>query len=221
MAQPPSPPCTSQTELMAQMAGYPPLTARDKWRAEFRDVGFLRHLWTNFGEVAPGVYRSNHPGARRLQGYAVMGIKAVLNLRGDLSAAPQRLEAATCAELGIEFHSVGLSARKAPRRQSLRALFEKFDTLPRPFLMHCKSGADRAGLASALYLMDQEGVDLETARKELSFRYMHIRRSETGILDHFLDQFAADTASSPMTIRDWVTAEYDPDILCQSYAALK
>lgn len=221
MAQPPFPQFQTQEELADQLRQFPALTAKDRLRAQLNDVGFLRHWWKNFGEVAPEVYRSNHPGRRRLAGYADMGIKAVLNLRGTLDRAPQRLEAAACAEFGMEFHSLGFSARQAPRREALQELFHKFDTLPRPFLMHCKSGADRAGLASVLYLLDQEGADMATARGELSFKYLHIKHSETGILDFFLDAYAARHAETQVSVRDWVAEEYDRDNMIARYEASK
>ena len=47
------------------------------------DHAFLRVLWTNFFEIAPGVYRSNHPGPRRLKRYRELGIKTVVTLRGE------------------------------------------------------------------------------------------------------------------------------------------
>lgn len=55
-----------------------------------------------------------------------------------------------------------------------------------PFLMHCKSGSDRAGLASALYLLDQ-GRPVAEARKMMSLRYLHLANSDAGILDVMLE----------------------------------
>ncbi len=183
--------------------------------AQWRDVGFLRHLWRNEALVAPGVWRSNHPGPRRLAEYAARGITTVLSLRGDPGGAAQRVEAAACARLGIDLHILGLNARRAPHTATLLSLFEFFDELPRPFLMHCKSGADRTGLAAALYLMDQEGAGLDAARTQLSARFLHFRRSETGILDAVLDRYAPHAA---MPVRTWVRKEYDRDAVTESFA---
>ncbi len=185
--------------------------------AQWRDVGFLRHLWRNEAEIAPGVWRANHPGPRRLARYAARGIRTVLSLRGDRNGAPQRVEAAACVALGIDLHILDMNARRAPSRAALLSLFEHFDMLPRPFLMHCKSGADRTGLAAALYLLDT-GADLATARRQLSLRFLHIRRSETGMLDHILDLYAP---VAPMPIRDWVAGHYDPAQATASFARLR
>lgn len=182
------------------------------------DHGILRTFWHNFGKVADGVYRSNHPDHRRFAAYQAMGIKTVLNLRGVAKQPHYLFEVESCEKLGLGLVTVHLSARNAPKLAPLLALLDAFDTMERPFLMHCKSGADRTGLAAALYLMVHEGQSLAQARRQLSFRYLHIRRTATGILDHFLDVYAARNAQAPIDIVDWIKTEYDPEALTQSFA---
>ena len=53
-------------------------------------------------------------------------------------------------------------------------------------VMHCKSGADRAGLMSALYLILNQNVSVDKAKNQLSFKYLHLKHAKTGILDAFL-----------------------------------
>ncbi len=83
--------------------------------------------------------------------------------------------------------------------------------------MHCKSGADRAGLMSVLYRHLHEGVPIEAAKKELSFKYGHIRQAHTGILDYFFERYIADNAARPMPFFDWVDTVYDPDELRSTF----
>jgi protein tyrosine/serine phosphatase len=45
---------------------------------------------------------------------------------------------------------------------------------PKPMLIHCKDGADRAALASALYHLAIEGKPLAEADDELTVWYGHI-----------------------------------------------
>lgn len=183
------------------------------------DHGIFRTFWHNFEKVAEGVYRSNQPDPKRFAAYAKMGIKTVLNLRGVEKQPHYLFEEESCALHGITLVTLKFTARRAPKTKVLLELFDAFDTIERPFLLHCKSGADRAGLVSALYLMTQEGVPVEEARKQLSFRFLHIRRSATGVLDHFLDVYAARNAQSPIGIVDWIKTEYDRDALTESFAA--
>jgi protein tyrosine/serine phosphatase len=76
--------------------------------------------------------------------------------------------------------------------------------------MHCKSGADRVGLMSALYLHTRHGVPISEARRQLSLRYGHIRQADTGILDLFFEAYLAYDAKTPIEFYDWVATVYDP-----------
>jgi protein tyrosine/serine phosphatase len=183
------------------------------------DHGILRYWWTNLYQIAPGVYRSNHPPHSRLARYKHMGIKTILNLRGTPKAACHRMEVQSCADLGLTLVSVQLYARAPNSRKALLRLLDAFKTIEKPFVMHCKSGADRAGLASAFYLIAEEGADVPTARKMLSLRYIHIKQSKTGVLDHVLDHYEARLKQGPIGLRDWIATEYDEEVVRASFKA--
>ena len=186
----------------------------------FKDHAILRYPWSNFYPVAPGVWRSNHPTHARLARFKAMGIKTILNLRGAPNAG-YAFEAASCAALGLDLVTVKLYARAPNGRAALLELLDAFKTIERPFVMHCKSGADRAGLASALYLMAEEGATVAEARKMLSLRYLHIKQSKTGVLDHILDLFEQRQAKGPIDIRTWIETEFDEEEVRASYRASK
>jgi protein tyrosine/serine phosphatase len=81
--------------------------------------------------------------------------------------------------------------------------------------MHCKSGADRAGIMSALYLLLRQSATLDEASKQLALKYLHIRQSKTGLLDAFLETYRPFEADG-MTFIDWVDQHLDPaDITSQ------
>jgi protein tyrosine phosphatase (PTP) superfamily phosphohydrolase (DUF442 family) len=149
------------------------------------DHEFLRHIWTNFDEIAPGVFRSNHPTRNRLEAYATLGIKSVLTLRGGETQPHQLLEVEACRQLGLTLHCLPMSAKSAPTLLQLNKAFDVFDTIKHPFLMHCKSGADRTGLLSAIYLLQYERAKIQAGKAQLSLRYLHIKRANSGILDFF------------------------------------
>lgn len=185
------------------------------------DHAFLRILWTNLGQVAPGVWRSNQPGPKRVARYRDMGIRAIISLRGPRRQSFTLFEEEACETAGITLHIARLGARSLAPASDVLHLLDLFETVERPFLMHCKSGADRAGLASALYLLHCEGADVARAKQELSLRYLHVRSHATGILGHMLDRYAEDTAAEPMPIRRWIETRYDPAALTESFRAAR
>ena len=174
------------------------------------DHELVRIPWSNFARVAEGVYRSNQPTKARFRRWQrKLGLKTVLSLRGQTGAPPILEEEAICAELGLRLESCALSARQAPPRERILELIALFPRLEKPFLMHCKSGADRASLASAIYLLTQENASVEEAQKMLSPRFVHLKFTRTGILDHILEAYAARNAASPIAFADWIAQDYD------------
>ena len=189
------------------------------WQNQFLDHAILRHLWSNFDQIAPGVYRSNQPGHRRLKRYRDMGIKTVLYLRASSEKWAFHFERESLDALGMTMINVPLHSRSAPTRDAVQSLIATFRQIDKPFLMHCKSGADRAGLASAVYLMVMEGKDVSAARRMLSPRYIHLRFTKTGVLDLMLDQYAASHTASPISFEDWIDTRYDTDALQAEFDA--
>ena len=192
---------------------------RAQRQLDWADHGILRYRLHNFAQFAPDAFRSNHPTTERFEAYAAMGIKTVLTLRGAQHQPQYLFEAEVCDRLGLTLLCVPLSARRAPNVERLGMLFEVFDQIEKPFLIHCKSGADRTGLTSALYLLAYEDADIATAKAQLSFDFFHIRRTATGILDHFLDTYEVCFNETGIGVRDWIATEYDADALTVSFTA--
>lgn len=194
---------------------------RARWNYKWLDHGILRKRWTNLDEIAPGVWRSNHPDRARLERYRDMGIRTVLTLRGESKAAFHVFEQEDCAALGLTLEVAKLSARALVTKTEMLHVLDVFERIEKPFVMHCKSGADRAGLASAMWMMHMEGQTVDQARSQLSFRYLHIRRSKTGILDYVLDAYDADTKTTPMSLREWVEERYEGERLTAAFHAAR
>ncbi|MGR3291254.1 MAG: tyrosine-protein phosphatase, partial [Paracoccaceae bacterium] len=143
----------------------------------------------------------------------------VITLRGDGNIVANNLEKQTCRELGLALKSVDFSATRPPKAEAILQLIEYFRTLPKPLLMHCKSGADRAGLASAIYLMVIENIDVADAKKMFAKKYLHFKSSQTGVLDHILDRFEIRQAEQAITFENWIENQYDPDEIQSSFDA--
>ena len=181
------------------------------------DHGLLRKAWRNLDEIAPGVWRSSQPDPAMLRRMAGQGLKAVLNLRGASLYGSYLLERETCREIGLELVDFPSTSRALPSRETLLALDAIFARLPRPFLMHCKSGADRAGFAAALYLLLYTGAEPAVARRQLSWRYLHVRGAATGVLHALLAAYEADRTEIGIGFRDWVATRYDSEAISAGY----
>ena len=143
------------------------------------------------------------------------------NLRGPHTRSHYYFEKKACDALGLRLVDISLSARNLVAPSVMLQLLDHFETIERPFVLHCKSGADRAGLASALYLIHIEGQSVAEARKQLSPRFLHFKFTSTGILDFLLDAYEKDSSDTGMNVRQWFETRYDPHALTQAFKASK
>jgi len=187
------------------------------WRAWasmfFVDHGFFRYIYLNKHEVAPGVFRAAQPAPHHIRQFAEQGGRTVLYLRHGVEFGSWQLEKDACERYGLTLIQLGLKSRELPSLEMLEELAEVFLTVERPVLFHCKSGADRTGLAGALWLLIVEGASIEEAREQLSPKYGHIRSSRTGVLDAMIDAYERDTKDAPEPFMEWARKSYDPEAI--------
>ena len=184
---------------------------------DWQDHGILRRIWTSEVEIAPGVFRSNQPSHRRFMSLKARGIENVLNLRGMANTIPHLTAKASCDALGIAITPLGFSARHAPERDTLVALIATLKSMPRPFVMHCKSGADRTSFASAIYLNVVMGESMQSAMRMLSLRFVHLKFTATGIMDYILEAYIAENTRSEISFEDWAATHYDGQALQEAF----
>lgn len=140
-----------------------------------------------------------------------MGTRTIVNLRGRRDTCGSYvLERRACEDLGLALVDFPIRSRSALDKPTLHAAAEMFQKIEYPALIHCKSGADRAGLMATLYLFLDEGAPLRQAMRQLSFRYGHIKSARTGVIDHFFEQFLKDTGGAQAAFFPWVDERYDP-----------
>ena len=183
------------------------------------DHGIFRMIYLNKHLVAPNVWRAAQPAPHHIRKIARKGIKTIVNLRGNRACGSYWLEQKICAEHGVELVNYQVRSRAAPSREELRGARALFASVEYPILMHCKSGADRAGLMSVLYCIWQLDMPVEKAINQLSWKYGHIRQADTGVLDYFFERYIAYNATTPIAFMDWIETVYDPDEVKASYHA--
>lgn len=127
----------------------------------------------NYHEVLAGeLYRSGQLApealARRVK---LDGIRSVVNLRGPQTGrAWYDAEIAATQAMGIAHFDVPLLSSKPLSQADADQLVAVMRQAPKPMLVHCEGGADRTGLAVALYLA-ASGRPLDEAARALSIRY--------------------------------------------------
>lgn len=198
-------------------------TARGFWLAWIDslliDHAVFRLAWSNFSAVAPGrLYRCNHPTPARLAALTRRyGLKTLINLRGRTGNGSDALSRAAAQELGLDFVDMPLESRGAPQRDRILRLHDIYRNMHAPALIHCKSGADRAGLAAGLFVLFHGGTARQ-ALQQLSLRFGHIRQARTGILDAFFHHYAR-VAEGRKPFLDWVREDYDEAALRRDFHA--
>lgn len=155
----------------------------------------------NFHAVRAGVlYRSAQLSKNEFKAaIGEYGIKSVLNLRGaNPGSAWYDDEIAAVGEFGLAHFDYPLSARRFVTSQQIAEILDIVRRAPKPLLIHCKSGADRAGLVAALYRFAETGASAEEADRELSVVYGHFPylTSRSGAMD---DSFWAFVDKAPRT----------------------
>ncbi len=183
------------------------------------DHGLFRLFYLNKHPLSPDAWRSAQPAPHQIAAAARSGIKTILNLRGERVCGSYWLEQAACERHGVKLVNYQVRSRAAPSREEIRGARAVLDQIEYPILLHCKSGADRAGLMSVLYRHVKLGEPIADAKRELSFKYGHIRQSDTGVLDAFFERYLSDNAKTPMPFFEWVETVYDPDEVKSTFVA--
>jgi protein tyrosine phosphatase (PTP) superfamily phosphohydrolase (DUF442 family) len=151
----------------------------------------------NFHTVSEGkVYRSAQLNGDLLaETIQKHGIKTVVNLRGgSTNDAWYRAEVGTAQRLGVRHLDFDLSAGHEASDQDMERIVATMTRAPKPLLLHCKNGADRSGLASALYLYALENRSAAEADGQLTI-----------LCGHFPYLFWRDTAAMDRSYWRYVT----------------
>lgn len=181
------------------------------------DHGWSRYFIPNLYRISDQVWRSNHPPPLWVAWAKRRGIKTIINLRGDNDLGSYILSSEACERYGIKQVILKTYSRRLPSKELIHQAKQLFEEVEYPILMHCKSGADRAGIMSALYLILHEGRSVSEAKRQLHWRYGHIRQTNTGILDRFFEAYEKANREKPIDFLTWVDTEYDPAAISNEY----
>jgi protein tyrosine/serine phosphatase len=177
----------------------------------FKDHAFLRLGFQNAHWISNELVRTNQPWPHQLAHWKRQGIKTVINLRGGFDGSFYALEKEACARLGLELVNFTVASREVPTVAQVLGAKQLFERIAYPALMHCKSGADRAGVMSVLYMHFRQGKTIREAVDQLGFRYLHVKQGKTGVLDYTFERYLAEGEPAGLSFYEWVqTSAYDP-----------
>lgn len=119
----------------------------------------------NLYEVNSNLFRGGQPDENGIKRLAQMGIKTVINLRGEDSSTKN--EEKWVEDAGMKFINVSLSNWFRPKTEDIDEIVALIDQAEnQPVFVHCKRGADRTGTVIAVYRMTHEGWTAKQANKE-------------------------------------------------------
>jgi protein tyrosine/serine phosphatase len=118
----------------------------------------------NFGQVNDHIYRGGQPEGEEFRQLAVLGIKTVLDLRGD--AEP---DSKTDAEqAGLQYINLPLEPKQYPQADAATGFLQIVnDQANWPVFVHCAGGRHRTGAMVAVYRMTMDRWTVDQAYKEM------------------------------------------------------
>ncbi len=169
-------------------------------------------MWSR--RAAPIAAQIHHGVDQTIRAYH---LGSILNLRGGTPRDDfYAREVSAAKQAGIEYYDLPMSAMKRPTRNELLALIDLFEHCRYPILIHCKSGSDRTGLASALYRLVVMKEPPEQAQEAFSYWRGHVPLFGTQHLHEPLHEYAAwlqahDLSHTPARFLGWIEHEYRSD----------
>jgi protein tyrosine/serine phosphatase len=119
----------------------------------------------NFRKVQEHLYRGGQPAAGGLKKLAELGIKTIVNLRGEDDLT--RAEEAEAKALGLRYYALPMPGLSRPSPEQMAQAMAILDNQENwPVFIHCKRGSDRTGTVVACYRISKEGWTDERAITE-------------------------------------------------------
>jgi tyrosine-protein phosphatase SIW14 len=118
----------------------------------------------NFGQVNANYYRGAQPEGRDYAALAALGVKMVIDLQADGTAAERKaVEAA-----GMTFYRIPMTTHDAPTGDEIARFLQLVDDpANQPVYVHCAGGRHRTGVMTAVYRMTHDGWSPDRAFKEM------------------------------------------------------
>jgi protein tyrosine phosphatase (PTP) superfamily phosphohydrolase (DUF442 family) len=119
------------------------------------------------------IYRSAQLSSSGLQKLIEeKGIRTIINLRGGFKDSEWHVKEREIAEKNsVRLYDIALSPHNLPEYSAIQLILDVLSRSERPVLIHCRRGADRTGLVSALALAIEQDAPFAELKKQFSWRY--------------------------------------------------
>ncbi len=170
----------------------------------------------NLHEVVPGkFYRSAEMKVSEMVKVAkANGIKTVVDLRlsNEEVDSEGRSEEQALKDAGISYRHIPFNSGRDNQLPRVKELLTAYSEIEQPILVHCSSGTHRAGLASAIWLLEQENKNIDAANEQFSPKYGFFQRERDlkalyegrPTLDAIFWRYKDANAKTPVRFRDWL-----------------
>jgi protein tyrosine/serine phosphatase len=119
----------------------------------------------NFHKVSDTLYRGAQPLGGGVKKLASLGIKTVINLRGEDDLSRQEKKDAEAE--GLHYFSISMAGLSAPSDEQVARVMSIIDNPEsQPVFIHCKRGSDRTGTIAAVYRIAHDGWTADRAIAE-------------------------------------------------------
>lgn len=148
----------------------------------------------NFHRVSERLYRGAQPTAGGIKKLAELGVKTIINLRGedDNTRAEQREAEAA----GLRYYSIAMPGLSRPSEEQMKRIAALIDDDANgPVFIHCKRGSDRTGTVVAVYRITHEGWTGERAIAEA--RQHGMSWMEFGMREYISDAYRRFSQAKP------------------------
>jgi len=185
----------------------------------FYDHAYFRLGFSNATWLSDELARANQPWPFQVRAWKKRGVRTIINLRGGADSH-HALEIDACKRLGMNYVVFAVKSREPPPPEQFVGAKALFESVEYPAMMHCKSGADRAGLMSVLYMHFRQGLPIAEAIRQLDLRFGHFRAGLTGVLDYVFERYLAEAEPRGISLLDWAQSPaYDAEALQRTFRA--
>jgi protein tyrosine phosphatase (PTP) superfamily phosphohydrolase (DUF442 family) len=135
----------------------------------------------NLYKVCDSLYRGALPTAEGLQELKKLGVRTVVDLREPNG------DQATMAQLGLTYEHIPMTAFRVKDEHVVQFLRIAGAADRAPIFVHCKRGADRTGLMSAVYRIAFQGWTKEQAIAEMTHGGFRFNRGYQNVVNYIRD----------------------------------